>query len=413
MTTIAIIAGTYQPDRCGTAHYTAYLRQALAKQGVNSIVLTTQAAATAIDDPNVKGVVTDWGLSQILSLVRAVKSTAADLLHIQHAAGTYRFQRPIFLLPLLLRVFGYRKPIVTTVHEYGWWEWQPKGIPPQFLEWLKMWGQQRGWWDREDGFLLTRSDAIITTNAEAESVILKRMPNSTDRLHRIAIAANITVVPIDRQQARQQLRQQFAWLSDSFVVVFFGFLHPVKGIEYLLSAFRQVVTQQPQARLLLLGGVESLALQAEAAKSYWDRLQLLVKELHLSDRVSMTGYVSGETASHYLSGADLGVLPFNHGVTLKSGSLLALMAHGLPVIATRSTPPDPDLLAENLLELIPTRNDTALTEALLKLIPDRAKCDRLSATASTLSDRFTWSAIAKAHNNIYQQLLTTKKQNSK
>ncbi|MBE9020526.1 glycosyltransferase family 4 protein, partial [Chroococcidiopsidales cyanobacterium LEGE 13417] len=223
----------------------------------------------------------------------------------------------------------------------------------------------------------------------------------------------ITVVPIDRQQARQQLRQQFAWLSDSFVVVFFGFLHPVKGIEYLLSAFRQVVTQQPQARLLLLGGVESLALQAEAAKSYWDRLQLLVKELYLSDRVSMTGYVSGETASHYLSGADLGVLPFNHGVTLKSGSLLALMAHGLPVIATRSTPPDPDLLAENLLELIPTRNDTALTEALLKLIPDRAKCDRLSATASTLSDRFTWSAIAKAHNNIYQQLLTTKKQNSK
>ncbi|MBE9018027.1 glycosyltransferase, partial [Chroococcidiopsidales cyanobacterium LEGE 13417] len=194
MTTIAIIAGTYQPDRCGTAHYTAYLRQALAKQGVNSIVLTTQAAATAIDDPNVKGVVTDWGLSQILSLVRAVKSTAADLLHIQHAAGTYRFQRPIFLLPLLLRVFGYRKPIVTTVHEYGWWEWQPKGIPPQFLEWLKMWGQQRGWWDREDGFLLTRSDAIITTNAEAESVILKRMPNSTDRLHRIAIAANITLV---------------------------------------------------------------------------------------------------------------------------------------------------------------------------------------------------------------------------
>ncbi|OWY67624.1 group 1 glycosyl transferase [cyanobacterium TDX16] len=411
MTTIAIIAGTYQSDRCGTAHYTAYLRQALAEQGVNSIVLTTQAAATALDEPSVKGVVTDWGLSQILSLVRAVKSTAADLLHIQHAAGTYRFQRPIFLLPLLLRVFGYRKPIVTTVHEYGWWEWQPRGIPPQFLEWLKMWGQKRGWWDREDGFLLTGSDAIITTNAEAESVILKQMPNYTDRLHRIAIAANITVVPIDRQQARQQLRQQFSWLPDSFVVVFFGFLHPVKGIEYLLSAFRQVVTQQPQARLLLLGGVESLALQGEAAKSYWDRLQLLVRELHLNDRVSMTGYVSGETASHYLSGADLGVLPFNHGVTLKSGSLLALMAHGLPVIATRSTPPDPDLLAENLLELIPTRNVAALTEALLKFIPDRSRCDRLSATATKLSDRFTWSAIAKAHDDIYQQLLATKKQN--
>lgn len=85
------------------------------------------------------------------------------------------------------------------------------------------------------------------------------------------------------------------------------------------------------------------------------------------------------------------------------------MAHGLPVIATHRTPPDPDLLAENLLKLIPTRNDTALTEALLKLILDRAKCDRLSATARKLSDRFTWSAIAEAHDNIYQQLLATKK----
>lgn len=405
MTTIAIIAGTYQPDRCGTAHYTAYLRQALLEQGVNSIVLTTQAAAKQMNDCSVRGVVTDWGLSQLLPLVRAVKFTTADLLHIQHAAGTYRFQRPIFLLPLLLRVFGYRKPIVTTVHEYGWWEWEPSGISPQFLEWLKMWGQQRGWWDREDGFLLTRSNAIITTNSEAESVILKRLPHYIDRLHRIAIAANITTSPIDRHQARQQLRQRWSWSPDSLVVVFFGFLHPVKGIEYLLSAFRQVVTQHPQARLLLLGGVESLALHKEEAKSYWDQLQALIKELHLSDRISMTGYVSSETASHYLSGADLGVLPFNHGVTLKSGSLLALMAHGLPVIATRSTPDDPDLLAEDLLELVPTRSVAALTQTLLNLIQDRSKRDRLGDTACKFSDRFTWSAIAKQHDHIYQQLL--------
>lgn len=404
--TIAIIAGTYQPDRCGTAHYTAYLRQALVEQGVNSIVLTTGAAAKQINDRTVQGVVTDWGLSQLLPLVRAVKSTSADLLHIQHAAGTYRFQRPIFLLPMLLRVFGYRKPIVTTVHEYGWWEWEPSGIPPQFLEWLKMWGQQQRWWDREDGFLLTRSNAIITTNSQAESVILKRLPHYIDRLHRIAIAANITVAPIDRHQARQELRQRYSWSPDSLVVVFFGFLHPVKGIEYLLSAFRLVVTQYPQARLLLLGGVESLALHKEQAKSYWDQLQALVKELQLSDRISITGYVSSETASHCLSGADLGVLPFNQGVTLKSGSLLALMAHGLPVIATRSTPDDPDLLAQDLLKFVPTRNVAALTQALLNLIQDRSKREQLGDTASKFSARFTWSAIAKQHARIYQQLLS-------
>lgn len=133
--TITLIAGTYQSDRCGIAHYTAYLRKELAKHGVDSVVLTTQDAATA-NETNVRGVVKDWSWSQLFALVQAV-STQGDLLHIQHAAGSYRFERAIFLLPLLLRLSGYRKPIVTTVHEYGWWEWQPPVIPAQFPEWLK------------------------------------------------------------------------------------------------------------------------------------------------------------------------------------------------------------------------------------------------------------------------------------
>lgn len=151
MNCIAIIAGTYKPEHCGVAHYTARLRSALKQQDIESVVLTTHAAATEANDSSVRGVVKNWRFTDLMSLVQAVNSTNADILHIQHAAGTYGFERAIFLLPLLLKATGYSKPIVTTVHEYGWWEWQPKYLPPQFVEWLKMWGQSRGWWDREDG----------------------------------------------------------------------------------------------------------------------------------------------------------------------------------------------------------------------------------------------------------------------
>lgn len=123
MLRIAFIAGTYQPDRCGVADYTARLRSALRDRGVESVVLTTRAAAQTATDPTVWGVVDDWQLRNLFPLKRAIRATAADVLHIQHAAGTYGFQRAIFLLPLLLRSLGNRKPIVTTVHEYGWWEW--------------------------------------------------------------------------------------------------------------------------------------------------------------------------------------------------------------------------------------------------------------------------------------------------
>lgn len=236
--------------------------------------------------------------------MQAVHAIGADILHIQDAAGTYGFERAIFLLPLLVRATGWRGKIVITVHEYGWWEWLPLGIPPQVVEWLKMWGQRRSWWDQEDGFLLTQSDAVIH----------KRLPQVTNRVSGIAIAANVEFAPIDRTTARQMLRESCTWPKDAIVLVF-GFLHPVKGLETLLPAFKQVQVTQPQARLLLVGAVESLALRGEEAKRYWDQLHALVAELDLSQLVYLTGYVRAETASHYLTGADIGVLPFNHGLT--------------------------------------------------------------------------------------------------
>jgi len=46
--------------------------------------------------------VQDWKFADLLLLVQAVHRHRADILHIQHAAGTYGFERAIFLLPLLV-----------------------------------------------------------------------------------------------------------------------------------------------------------------------------------------------------------------------------------------------------------------------------------------------------------------------
>lgn len=408
MTQIGLIAGIYQPQKCGVAHYTSYLRKSLLQRGVQSYVFTTHEAAKAnsqSDEENIFGVVNDWGLTSLLSLVQAIHKSSIDLLHIQHAAGTYAFERSIFLLPLLLRLTGWRSPIITTVHEYGWWEWQPEWIPSELLEWLKTSGQQKGWWDREDGFLLTHSDGLITTNHSAKQVICDRLPQLQANIYEIPIGANIPVAAIARSDARHQLCQACQWPLEAKIIAFFGFLHPVKGVENLLQAFQQVLSHHPQARLLLIGGVESLALPGEQASQYWQKLQTEMASLGLSNTLHMTGYVDEATASQYLTGADVGVLPFHHGVTLKSGSLLALMAHHLPVIATQATPPDPEL-SDRLAQLIPTRDIPALTAALDQLLTDATLRDRLSSAGKNFSQQFSWDSIADAHLEIYEQVLT-------
>lgn len=404
MIQVTFIAGTYRPNQCGVADYTAHLRHQLAQHDIQSVVLTTHGAAQAIADPSVHGVVPDWKPSSLLPLVRSILSLKTNILHIQHAAGTYQFQRSLFLLPPLLRMLGYRHPIVTTAHEYGWWEWQPSWLPAGLLEVIKTGGQQRQWWDREDGFLLTGSQAIITTNDNIARIICERLPGLQPRLASIPIAANIEVAPIERLTARAQLRDRCRWAEATQVIAFFGFLHPVKGLETLLKAFRQVVIDHPQARLLLIGGVETLALQGAEAKNYWEQLQQEITTLGLDEFVHRTGYVSAETASHLLSGSDIGVLPFNPGVTLKSGSLLALLAHRLPTIITRSDETDASLIQKEIVELIPPRDVDSLANKLALLLDHSERCHDLSQAGYEFVQQFSWSAIAKRHSEIYSKL---------
>lgn len=405
MSNIAFITGTYQPKHCGVAHYTSHLRHALAQQGVSSTVLTTSEAAKRAEEAGVIGAVKKWRLVNMLPLLRAIHTTQADILHIQHAAGTYGFERAIFLLPLLLRLTGWRSPIITTIHEYGWWEWQPNWLPADLLETLKNWGQQRQWWDREDGFLITQSDEVITTNHSAEQIIHNRLPNSKQKVHQIPIGANVSVASIDKSQARQRVRQACGWTEDTQIIAFFGFLHPVKGLETLLSAFKQVSQTHPNARLLLIGGVESLALQDEQASNYWNKLQAEIAKLGLHGKVCLTGYLEEAAASRCLSSADIGVLPFNHGVTLKSGSLLAMLAHSLPTIATCSNPPDPEL-SDRFVQLTSPHDEAQLAAKISDLLDNPDLQLRLGAAGHQFSQKFTWQGIADAHLDIYQSVLT-------
>ena len=416
MTRVAMVAGTYRPERDGVAHYVLRLREALAERGVSSVVLTTREAARAAGGGEVRGVVDDWGPKDLPALVRGIRKAVregAEAVHVQHAAGTYGFKRAVFFLPPLLRAAGVGVPIVTTVHEYAWWEWEPAGVPPAVVEWAKTWGQRRGLWDREDGFLLTGSDGLITTNAPAENAIKERLPGLAGRLTRIPLVANVDVVPVRKEEARRDIRSRFGWPPDAEVVAYFGFLHPVKGIENLLKAHARVLKERPGARLILIGGVESLALPGEEASSYWNELRALVDGLGLSDTIAMTGYVPEDEASRLLSGSDVGALPFNQGVTLKSGTLLALLGHGLPTVVTRSDPPEPDLTSGGISRVVERRDVPGITSAITGLLADPAEREGLAGRGRAYVRNLSWPAAAEHHREVYERVLKDREKGSR
>ncbi|MCL6430326.1 MAG: glycosyltransferase [Anaerolineae bacterium] len=399
---VAFLPGTFRPDRCGVSHYTERLMGELARRGVECLVLTTHGAARHHGRPDVLGVTPDWGRALLAALPAELVRLRPDVLHIQHAAGSFGYRRPVLWLPTVLRAAVPRLRVAVTAHEYGWWEWHPR-----LLEWawgrLGPWGEARALWDREDGTLLTGADVVIATHKAALQALLDRLPRLAPRIEHVPIGANIAEVAVDRGAARAALRQQYGWQADSFVFAYFGFLHPVKGLEVLLQAFQWLLAVRPWARLILAGGCQSLALDGEAGMNYEAGLRERIARADLEQAVRLTGYLSDEAVSAHLAGADAGVLPFTGGVTLKSGSLLAMWTHGLPVVATEPPAVEPPLRQASIL--VPRRDPDALAEALLRVIDDPGLRSDLAAKARAATAGFRWPAIAERHLRIYERLI--------
>ena len=391
MSRIVLIAGTYLPEQCSIAEYTMHLCANLCESGVESSIFTTYYASEAAYDPNAIGVVHGWRLADLFALVRAVHASKASVLHIQYAARIYGSERAILLLPFMLRKTGWRSPIVTTLHEYEW-QLQPK-IAPQPIKWLK---QLDLAWSNQSEDLLRHSDAVIVTNTSTQKAIHDQLPQLKQVFH-IPNPTNPEVASIDRTTARRLLRENCNWSDNSLVIACFG-LHPDKKLDLLL-AFKQVSITQPSARLLLLGGFESLGLSDESCLF---QLQAIVKQLDLTESVHFRGDVRDQTVSDYLTGADIGVLLCDRPTTLNNSSLLTLLAHGLPVVATQSS----TLPSAHSVRLIPPDDIAAISSELLQLIDSDLRTQ--IGTNIVEGQNFIWHNTVKDHIDIYNYLTNRK-----
>jgi glycosyltransferase involved in cell wall biosynthesis len=120
--------------------------------------------------------------------------------------------------------------------------------------------------------------------------------------------------------APMELRNQLG-ISDpnAKIILYVGRFRKDKGLEVLISAFAQYISN-PDAYLLLVGSDE---------EDYGDRFQEL-----LGDRFENFSYISStEAPEHFMAGSDVFCLPsFREGFGL---TLIEASSCGLPVVATR------------------------------------------------------------------------------
>jgi glycosyltransferase involved in cell wall biosynthesis len=322
------------------------------------------------------------------------------VVHIQYAPSAFGFSRAVGLLPFLLPA---STPVLATLHEYGVWAASGIGGGLRSAVWAAM--EKRWGLDRETLMLTVKAQRLLVTAPEHADVAKVRFAGRGLDPQYMPIAPNIPVSSSGRENLRPALRGSLGLPEDARLVVFFGFLHPEKGSERLIEAVAAVRGELPDLRLVLAGGEDSHSVAGDAARAVRHGLEEAAIRHGVQDHVIFTGYLPADDVSRLLRAADAAVFPFDAGVTAKSGSLLAALAHGVPAIATCR----PGVLGrptevDGVLR-VPPRDTTVLAHALLLALSDRALATRLAAAGRTRAARWTWSDIAGLHAKLYAEVL--------
>jgi glycosyltransferase involved in cell wall biosynthesis len=374
---IAMLQGTADPERDGVAGYTAALGAALGAMGVEV------TAVPVVGTP-----------ASVVRAAQAVRRARPDLVHLQFAPSAFGFRPWPGLLP---DVAG--APLVVTLHEYGWWS-APRWVPARAWRVL----ERRGLLDRETWRAVPAAAAVVTTNGGHAAALADRFGTGAPPAVTVPLAPN--VADAGDPGPRAAVRRRHGVPVDADVVAFFGFVHPVKGVRYLIDALAALRAQGRDVHLLVAGGFTSLALPEAEARAFRAELDGHTRERGVAPHVTVTGHLPAAEVSALLHAADVAAFPFTAGATTKSGALLSAFAHGLPTIVTEAEPADPQLRdGDTVVVADRVRDGDALAKALARVLDDPGLRARVAAGGAALAAARTWPRVAAAHQELYQRVL--------
>lgn len=167
-----------------------------------------------------------------------------------------------------------------------------------------------------------------------------------------------------------------------------------KGMFELLYAFRDLVSEFPDAHLVMAGG-----------GPLRDELQSEISSAGLGTCVTLPGYVRGEEKTRVLADADIFVLPTYYGEGCPV-SMLEAMAAGLAIVAT-PVGGIPDILrdGENGV-LLPSADPNLIRDALHRLLSEPEALATISATNRELAwQRYEAAVVTAEVENHYAAIV--------
>lgn len=396
---VLVISAALPPMQAGEADHALHLSRRLAERGLAIRVLTTcrsephESFPFEVDDRMV-----DWSWKELPRLWRSVKKFRPEGILLLYSGWTYGGHPMITYLPALLKMFSPKVSFVTQFET----EYEPlhASLPVRAalktLEWCA--GPQRC--NYILGTLLNASDHLVVLSERHRARIVEQFPTLAAKSLVIPPPPILPMAPEPQPGQRDRLRQSLGLAPDDFILAYYGYVYPGKGVETLIDVVRLLRQRQSRARLVVVGGGINLSNLSPYAQSLFDK----VEQLGLTDSITWTGEYQWDSPqpSSYLFAADACVLPFDEGVTLNRSSLAAAVTHGLPIVTTRAEPLESAFVDGQNVILCQPKDSAAMVRAIESLMENPSLRLSLRQGAVALADE--WFSWRKAVNRTIELL---------
>ena len=167
-----------------------------------------------------------------------------------------------------------------------------------------------------------------------------------------------------------------------------------KGLDYLIGAVALLVPKYPELRLKIMGDGNARP-----------KLEALVKEKGLEEKVTFLGRIPREETAPYYQEASLFVMPsLNEGM---SNAMLEALASGLPIVST-PTGGAAELISEGKNGmLIEEKSAESIAAAIEIFLKDKSLVARYGTESRTRAEAQGWDKVADAFKALLEDSIKT------
>ncbi len=357
---ILFIIENYLPHIGGVEVVFRNLAEGLVRKGHTATIVTHRikgtAAAEAISGVKVKRV-SCFGSRELFtffSLPAAIAAAKkADIVHTTTFNGFF----PAWVAAKLAG-----KPLIVTVHEVWIGKWREYAN----FNWLKAFLH-----DTFERFLyvLPKVDKYVTVSNSTKQQLL-RIGKSEKKVVTIYNGVNYDHFN-PKKYSGEKIRKKYS-LQKDYVLLVYGRPGPSKGIEYAITAMKEISGRIPKAKMLLM-----LSRDKQYAGKYRQLLQLISK-LELNDKIISVEPVAHSELPSYIKAADCVVVPsISEGFGYTAAEAAAM---GKPIVASK-TMSLPEVVSGKHI-LVEPRNSREIADAVVSMF--HGKCHKTKLRRFTI-----------------------------